>query len=559
MTRKSKKPIGPDSLEIIEEATHLLRTAPWSVIACYYIGSLPFVLGLFYFWADMSRSVEAAERVAEFSFLLAALFCWMKTWHAVFCEMLTSRLSGEAAEAWTLKRITQVAASQTTLHALGFPGLAVSAAATLPLGFTFALFQNIAVIGAKSNAGALEIFKKSWKLAAVNQKQNHIACAILSLFGFVVFINMAAALLAAPKLLNSLLGWETAFSMGGWSPTNTTFLTISFGLSVLIVDPIIKSFYTLRCFYGESYETGADLLAELKNLPVKKHAAATVLILFTLLTAPLIFSTGAGAQADGAQKTPTTIQSFSTAELNDAITKVLKRDEFSWRLPRDVPEDSAEKGVVAAFLEDALELLADAVKEIFKWIEKVLDWIFSKFPEPKNSNSTAFKRLYDAATSVWGLLFLLLAIVSCSLVLLWKRSKCLKKTANASLPESIAFEAPDLNDEDVGADQMEANEWLSLGRKLLEGGDARLGLRALYLGCLAHLSRTGAVTLARHKSNRDYSSEVVLRTRGTPNLPEAFAENVRILESVWYGNHSIDKEKLTTFAGNQKRILSFGR
>ena len=49
-----KRARGP--FDLLEEATHLLRTAPAATLAVYYLGAVPFVLGLLYFWADMSRS-----------------------------------------------------------------------------------------------------------------------------------------------------------------------------------------------------------------------------------------------------------------------------------------------------------------------------------------------------------------------------------------------------------------------------------------------------------------------------------------------------------------------
>ena len=52
------------ALELIEEAVHLLRRAPGPVLAIYYFGSLPFVLALLYFWADMSRSPLAYQHLA---------------------------------------------------------------------------------------------------------------------------------------------------------------------------------------------------------------------------------------------------------------------------------------------------------------------------------------------------------------------------------------------------------------------------------------------------------------------------------------------------------------
>jgi hypothetical protein len=36
---------------LLEEAVHLLRKTPLFLLSSYFIGTLPFLLGLFYFWA----------------------------------------------------------------------------------------------------------------------------------------------------------------------------------------------------------------------------------------------------------------------------------------------------------------------------------------------------------------------------------------------------------------------------------------------------------------------------------------------------------------------------
>ncbi len=71
------------ALELIEEAINLIRCSPGNILSTYYIGSLPFMLGLLYFWADMSRGGSAPEHVVEASLGMAFLFLWMKCWQAV--------------------------------------------------------------------------------------------------------------------------------------------------------------------------------------------------------------------------------------------------------------------------------------------------------------------------------------------------------------------------------------------------------------------------------------------------------------------------------------------
>jgi len=79
--KPSQKKYQKSALRIIEETVHLLRTAPGLLLSVYYLGSVPFVLGLLYFWADMSRSPNANEYSAAAALGLAFLFVWMKVWH----------------------------------------------------------------------------------------------------------------------------------------------------------------------------------------------------------------------------------------------------------------------------------------------------------------------------------------------------------------------------------------------------------------------------------------------------------------------------------------------
>ena len=80
------------ALGLIEEAVHLLRQAPAGLFACYYLGAAPFVLGLLYFGADMSRGAYAHRHLAEASLGLALLFVWMKTWQSVYSNSILQRL-----------------------------------------------------------------------------------------------------------------------------------------------------------------------------------------------------------------------------------------------------------------------------------------------------------------------------------------------------------------------------------------------------------------------------------------------------------------------------------
>jgi hypothetical protein len=114
--------------------------------------------------------------------------------------------------------------------------------------------------------------------------------------------------------------------------------------------------------------------------------------------------------------------------------------------------------------------------------------------------------------------------------------------------------APDLTDENVGADQLPEDGWTRLARELLERGEFRLALRAFYLASLAHLAGRNLITLARFKSNREYQNELQRRSHALAELLPPFTENLGSFERIWYGTHPASLESVTHFAANVERM-----
>jgi hypothetical protein len=114
--------------------------------------------------------------------------------------------------------------------------------------------------------------------------------------------------------------------------------------------------------------------------------------------------------------------------------------------------------------------------------------------------------------------------------------------------------APDLNDENLSANQLPEDGWLKLARELMDRGELRLALRALYLAGLAHLAQREFVSIAKFKSNREYEHELRRRARALPDLQNAFGENVTTFDRIWYGMHEVTQESLQLFQTNLERI-----
>src|SRR5262245_7436263 len=95
MKHASRRQQGRTAADMIEEAVHLLRTAPGGVLSTYDLVSLPFVLGLLFFWTDMSRNPLARQHVVECALGVSVLFLWMKFWQALFARRLRARVADE--------------------------------------------------------------------------------------------------------------------------------------------------------------------------------------------------------------------------------------------------------------------------------------------------------------------------------------------------------------------------------------------------------------------------------------------------------------------------------
>src|SRR5436190_6587746 len=135
MKRGDRRQSGKGAIELIEEAIHLLRSAPGSTLAGYYAGALPFVLGLLYFWSDMSRSPVANQHLPGASLGVAVLFLWMKFRQAMFARHLRAWISGDSPPRLKPREWCRILVAQTALQPTGFLVLPLSLFVTLPFAW----------------------------------------------------------------------------------------------------------------------------------------------------------------------------------------------------------------------------------------------------------------------------------------------------------------------------------------------------------------------------------------------------------------------------------------
>lgn len=538
---------GKGAFDLIEEAIHLLRTAPAATLAAYFLGAIPFRLGLLFFWADMSRNPFAAGHLADASLLMGLLFLWMKFWQVIFARRIRAQLAGQAAPVLNFRRIMRILITQTILQPLGLFLIPLSAVPVLPFPWVFAFYQNVTVL-ADGEETVLPLFKKSCRQAALWPRQNVIGLLILIAFGFYVFLNWATACLTLPSLFKMFFGIESNFTKSPFSMLNSTFFAAMFGLTYLCVDPIIKTFYVLRCFYGESLQSGEDLKAELKQFFISRGALAAILIF-----AACFFSMPVMA-ADPVPN-PKAPARVSASDLDHAINQTIHERKYTWRMPRDkVQETDQQEGVIARFFDKIQEMLRKWARAVADWINELLKKLFgNRHPRPYDNSSGS-----GWIMGVHLLLWALVAVVACALAIFLYRVLMNRQKSRSAVATEAIQPLPDIADENVGADQLPEEGWTKLARELLSRGEFRLAMRAFYLASLSHLAARNLISIARFKSNRDYERELRRRGHSLPELLSTFGQNISVFEGVWYGMHDVNSDSVNQFALNVERIRTGG-
>ena len=257
------------ALDWIEEATHLLHYAPASALALYYIGALPFTLALLWYWLDMSRNAFAHQRVESASFFLALVFLWMKCWQSAFAASLLTELSGAGGMAWGWRRVFRMVLQQSAIQPTAFIVIPMAVLLTLPFARAVGFYQNATLLGTGLESGGEGsihgLFHRARSLTAHWAREAWSMLAIQLGFGIFVFLNVCVMVITIPQLVKMFLGIESVFSASALAMINSTFFLACALITYLLVDPLLKACYVLRCFYGEALTTGADLRAELRN------------------------------------------------------------------------------------------------------------------------------------------------------------------------------------------------------------------------------------------------------------------------------------------------------
>ncbi|MFZ4763827.1 MAG: hypothetical protein ACOYMN_02640 [Roseimicrobium sp.] len=549
---------GRNPFTLVEEATHLLRRASATVWLAHYVGSAPFVVWLFFFWSDMSRSPFASSRLGEYALIFALLYVWMKVWQARFSGELLAILEGrEGVGRLPLRGWMRLVASQALVHATMPWLLGIASVAVIPVAWVYAFYHNVSIlaVGHFLEGGRTSgLLRKALALAHFEPKENHYLLVLLSVFVHMVYANIFVAFILCAQLMKAFTGVENAFTMHPMLFASTALQALLIGLTYLVVNPFIKALYILRCFYGEARTSGVDMAVSLRAL------ARPVVLGLYLWSCPTLLCASRTAAVE-----PSPIErasqlgepqgagaTISSRELDRSIRDVLQSSEFQWRLPREAGAVNSEESWLAAQLRRFAEWLDQMAEAMGRFLGDLVDWLFGNREHTEVAGKSS---LWLAAMPklVMGLIVLLVVVL---LVMLWRNWRQSQPTlvveAEAAPPEI------NLESEHVLASQLPEDEWLRLAREKMDAGELRLALRASFLATLAHLGQRNLLQISRSKSNGDYVRELSWRARSHDGLSESFSGQVRTFDGVWYGWSEVTTDLMQRFEEQRERITDYG-
>lgn len=537
------------ALELIEDTVDLLRSDPLHFLLPYFMGSLPFYLAVLFFVTDM-RSAFAEQHLVPAALGLSALFILMKLLQSMFALRVYDHMAHTTKSVFTLKSIVRRLAFQAGIHASAFIIMPMALLATLPYVYMVAFYQNAHALVPEDDQRLGTVIKRLWTVAAHAPRQNHVIYMIFLAVRIGVLANVGVLIYTVPQLLKSFFGFESVFTLGGFTPMNSTYIVTALVLTHLITDPLVKAVHALRCFYGESEQTGEDLKAALISL--KKNAATlSLMVIFTMALFALSPAVSVAEPAKG--KVPPAVTSgVSPEHLGKSIKHVISGREFAWRMPRDKEKIKKEDGPIDDMIAWLKPYVKKATDTMAHWFDVIAEWLKKIMPEPKAPAAIKEKESKPLARYLlYGLLGLTLALFVLFIVrtVLAGRREALENG-------STAAPSPDLSDETTKADDLPPSAWRELSQKLMEQGEYRLAVRALYFETLSRLAESGLLSIAAYKSNREYQSELALKAHEKKELINLFRQSVAVVDRVWYGSSAVGLSDITDFLECQERTIA---
>jgi hypothetical protein len=186
-----------------------------------------------------------------------------------------------------------------------------------------------------------------------------------------------------------------------------------------------------------------------------------------------------------------------------------------------------------------------------KPLGKFLKWLLGG----NHNHDSSASALQALANIPWTFLFLvILALIVACLIFILVRNFRRHAVNPAAIFTAVPVKTVDLEAENLRADALPEDSWLALARELMDRGELRLALRALYLATLSLLAQHQLVRLGPAKSNRDYLLELTRRLRGNADAIQLVRDNINLFEASWYGTHAVNFTIIETMLANHQQV-----
>lgn len=531
------EPVARDgAIAALEDAVRLLREAPLATLVCHWVGSVPFALVVLWFWNDLTNPRTLDSTGALESLALALMLVWMNCWRAVFAGRLGRQLVAPgllppasvplqppAVRPPGLRSQTfwRLVACQSFFGAIKLVMMPLAWLTMFPLASTVAFYRNLAVLSGREDLDLPQIVAKARKLAGIHAKQSWALLPLLVFLHLLITVNIAIVLGLLPQLIRMFTGYESAFSRSGsFFAFNPLFFLLVIAVSWIAFDPFVQAVYCVRCFRGESLETGEDLRAGLRRIRGGAQAVAAALLFLAIA--------------------PHSWAAVRPGELEKSVHQTMQSHEYDWRLPPAAGSQSKTSWLVrladhmVAGLKAVSDALGNALHKLFRWLTG-------------NRAMSGQPGAPPSAGLHWSLYALSGVVALLAIAILWRRWQVRnrQRTIVPGGPANVIR----LDAEDLTPDRLPEERWLELAAECLGKEEFRLALRALYLANLAWLGRCGLLTIDAGKTNREYEMELKRRARAFSEARDLFAGNVAAFERAWYGLHEVGREDVEEFRG----------
>lgn len=525
VTRKLSASAG--AFDLLEEAVHLLRAAPFGTLAWHWAGSLPMAIGGVFFWNEITNPHTAAARLADDALLLAVLFGWLNLCRAVFASRLRDQLAGIPAGPIGARALWRMAPSQVFLGATKLLVLPLAGFSTILLAPAVAFYRNAAVLAARE-PDTRTLAARARRYARHQSAQNWRALGLIACVYPVVLVNLVVTLAILPQLARILTGYESAYSrLGARLIEDTLFWSLAFAITWLLFDPYVQAVYCVRCFQAESAETGEDVKAVLRRLG--KGLAAALVFCGMFAWAP-------AARAESAPP----------ADLQRAVQQAAQSPEYDWRIGAQGTQKQQPAWFTAA-TDRVVAATRAFLRSVSEAIGRLLRWIFGRRDSAVTAGGAPPAQALPIG--VWVLILLTLAAAGYSFARARYPARRKATAVSGALPVASREDA-----EEMDPLRYPEQTWIDLAERALAEENFRLAMRAFYLASLGWLGRHEFLQIHSGKTNREYQVELRRRTRTAPEARELFARNVTAFERCWYGMHATGAEEVARFRAQMREM-----